>query len=166
MKKIICFALLILSASALLAQAPAKLPSATVKTLGGKKVNMADIQNDGKPIVIIFWATWCHHTIDGMDEIAEYFDDWVDETGVKIIAVSTDDTRSLNKVGPMVNVKGWEYDFYTDENGQFQRQMNVTSAPFVIVLDGNMTSIWQKQGFAIGDSELILSQITKALEDE
>ena len=50
------FALL---ASGFAQQEAATLPSVNLKTLDGKKFNTADISNDGKPIIICFFATWC-----------------------------------------------------------------------------------------------------------
>jgi len=38
-----------------------KLPSIEVKTLEGETFNTADISNDGKPIILSFWALWCKH---------------------------------------------------------------------------------------------------------
>ena len=31
----------------------------TLKTVDGTSVQSSVIQNDGKPVVISFWATWC-----------------------------------------------------------------------------------------------------------
>ena len=85
-----------------------KLPSVNVKTLDGKTINTADISNNGKPIIMSFWALWCKPCINELTTIAEVYDEWVEETGVKVIAVSIDDSRSSSKVGPTVNGKGWE----------------------------------------------------------
>lgn len=35
------------------------LPSVDVKTLDGSNINITALENDGNPIVISFWATWC-----------------------------------------------------------------------------------------------------------
>ena len=39
--------------------AVSELPAVTLKAINGKTVNTAQLSNDGKPIIISFFATWC-----------------------------------------------------------------------------------------------------------
>ena len=39
--------------------ANAELPSVTLKDINGKTVNTAELSNDGKPMIISFFALWC-----------------------------------------------------------------------------------------------------------
>ena len=94
-----------------------KIPSVNVKTLDGRTINTSGISNEGKPIIISFWATWCKPCIRELDAIADVYEDWVEETGVQLIAVSIDDTRNTAKVSPFINGKGWEYKTLLDPNG-------------------------------------------------
>ncbi|HXU26629.1 MAG TPA: redoxin domain-containing protein, partial [Bacteroidia bacterium] len=36
-----------------------KIPVVTIKNLDGSKVSTSTFTNNGKPIIISFWATWC-----------------------------------------------------------------------------------------------------------
>ena len=66
--------------------------------------------------------------------IADVYDDWKDETGVKIYAVSIDDSRSSAKVSPLVNGNAWEYEVLLDENQDFKRALNVNDIPHTFIL--------------------------------
>jgi len=85
-----------------------KLPAVDVKTLTGESMNTSKFSNDGKVIVIDFWATWCKPCIEELNLLHESYADWKKETGVKIITVSVDDARTMARVAPFVNGKGWD----------------------------------------------------------
>jgi cytochrome c biogenesis protein CcmG/thiol:disulfide interchange protein DsbE len=123
-----------------------KLPSVQVKTLDGKMINTADFKNDGKPMIIDFWATWCAPCKKELNEIAEVYDDWQKETGVKLIAISIDDQRNSPKVQPYVDSKAWDYEVYLDENQDFKRALNVNNVPQTFVINGNGEIVWSVQG--------------------
>ena len=51
-------------------------------------------------VVLSFWATWCVPCINELDAISEVYEEWVDETQVKLIAIATDDTRTKKRIRP------------------------------------------------------------------
>ncbi len=138
------------------------LPSVTLKTLNGENVNTATLSNNGKPMIISFWALWCKPCIKELTTIADVYDEWVEETGVKLVAVSIDDARSSARVKPMVEGKGWEYEVLLDPNGDFKRAMNITVIPHTFLVDGNGKVVWQHASFSEG-SELELLELVRKL---
>lgn len=139
-----------------------KLPSVTVKTLDGKSITTDQLSNDGKPMIISFWALWCKPCIKELTTIAEVYPDWVAETGVKIVAVSIDDARSSARVKPFAEGKGWEYEILLDPNGDFKRAMNVNLIPHTFVVNGQGEIVWQHTSFTEG-GELELIEIIRKL---
>jgi len=168
MKKIAAFAILFLSA--ILTQAQDKilfqqLPAADVKLMNGERVNTSTFSNDGKPIIIDFWATWCKPCIEELNSIHDLYPDWQKETGVKMIIISVDDAKTMTRVAPFVNGKGWNYESYVDPNGDFKRGMNVNMPPHTFVLNGKGEVVWQHVGFAEGN-EVELYEVVKKLAEE
>ena len=106
----------IISTSLIAQESGRKIPAVDVKKLDQTTFNTGDISNDGKPIIINFWATWCSPCKRELNTIAEVYEDWQEETGVKIVAISIDDTRNVPKVEPYVNGQAWEYEVYIDPN--------------------------------------------------
>lgn len=146
MKKLLAIAVALLSVVAMRAE----LPSVQLQDINGKTVNTAEISNDGKPIIISFWATWCKPCLRELKAIHEVYPDWQDETGVKMIIVSIDQAQDANKVKPLVDGFGWEYDVLLDPNGDFKRAMNVQMVPHVFVLDGKGNVIHNHAGYTDG----------------
>ncbi|MCD4683739.1 MAG: TlpA family protein disulfide reductase [Bacteroidales bacterium] len=143
-----------------------KLPSIIVKSMDGRPFNTADLSNDGNPFIITFWATWCKPCIKEHDAINDVYGDWVDETGVKMFAVSIDNARSSKRVLPTINGKGWEFDILLDENSDFKRAMNVNVPPHTFIVNGEGLIVWQHVGYLDGDEEEYIEIIEKIIAGE
>jgi thiol-disulfide isomerase/thioredoxin len=138
------------------------LPHVDVKKSTGEMVNTSTFENDGKPIVIDFWATWCKPCIEELNAIHEVYEDWQKETGVKVIIISVDDARTMQRVAPFINARNWTYESYVDPNGDFKREMNVNMPPQTFVLNANKEIVWQHVGFSPGDEDELLEAVKKA----
>ena len=149
MKKILLFAVML--AFAMLAQA--QLPNVKLQDVNGNTVQTGTISNDGKPIVISFFATWCKPCLRELKAIHEVYPDWQDETGVKMYIVSIDQAQDANKVKPLVDGFGWEYEVLLDPNGDFKRAMNVQNVPHVFVLDGKGKIVYSHAGYVDGGEQ-------------
>ena len=137
------------------------LPNVDVKKIDGSSFNFKNIDNNGNPIVISFWATWCKPCTKELNNIAELYEDWQDETNVKLVAVSIDDRRSQSKVAPYVNSSAWEYEIYIDSNSDLKRAMGVSTVPHTFLLDKNKQIIWQHRGYVEGDEYELFDEILK-----
>ena len=135
------------------------LPSVLVKTLEGNSFNIQNISNKNNPIVISFWATWCKPCKKELNNIAEVYEEWQDETNVKLIAISIDDARSVSKVAPYVNASDWEYEIYLDSNGDLKRAFGVSTVPHTFLLNNKKQIIWQHKGYIDGDEEKLFEKI-------
>jgi cytochrome c biogenesis protein CcmG, thiol:disulfide interchange protein DsbE len=142
------------------------IPVAEVKNLEGKSISTGTFSNNEKPIVISFWATWCKPCVNELMAIADNYADWQKETGVKLIAISVDDSRNMSKVAPFVNGKNWEYEVYIDPNGDFKRAMNVNNVPHTFLVNGKGEIVWQHNSYSPGDEEKLYENIKKVIAGE
>ena len=141
------------------------LPSVDIKTLDGKTFNTTNIQNDGKPILISLWATWCKPCIAELMAINDLYDEWQEETGVVLYAISIDDSKTAAKVAPFVNGKGWDYIVLQDINWDFKRAMNVVDVPFLCLLNGNGEIVWSHTSYAPGSEKEVYELVKKVISD-
>ncbi len=136
-----------------------EFPAIDIKMVDGRNFNTGEIENDGNPIIISFWATWCKPCVKELSTIADEYADWQEETGVKLVAISIDDARNMQKVAPFVNGHGWEYEVYVDPNGDMRRAMNVNAVPHTFLLNGNKEVVYSHNSYSPGDEEELYKKI-------
>ncbi len=136
-----------------------KLPNIVLKDMNGKSVNLSQLTNNGKPIVINFWATWCGPCKRELEAIHEVYESWVEETGVTLYAVSIDDQRNVDKVKPYANAQQWAFEVLLDTNGDLKRAMGVNNVPFTFLVDGQGKIVWKHNNYNPGDEEELLHKI-------
>ena len=160
MKRVVFLLLLFASWSALSAQ----LPAVSLKTMNGQSVRTDTLSNGGKPFVIDFFATWCKPCIRELDAISEVYPDWQEETGVRFIAVSIDRAQDIQKVRPLVNNHGWEYDVLLDPNSDLRRALSIQNIPFVLVIDGQGRIAYKHDGYTDGEETELIEEIRKLVQ--
>lgn len=142
------------------------LPSVKLLSLNGESFSTDSIINSGKPIIISFWATWCKPCMKELNSIADVYEEWQEETGVILVAVSIDDSRTTNQVSSVVKGKAWPYLVLRDPNADFKRAMNVNQVPHTFILDGKRNIVWQHTTFAEGGELLLIDIVKKVAKGE
>lgn len=146
--------------------AVAQLPSIKLKNIEGQSVNTATLSNDGKPFIISFFASWCKPCLRELKAINEVYEDWQIETGVKLIAVSIDEGQNSQKVKPLVNSLGWEYEVLLDPNSDFSRALGVSMIPHAFIINGKGEIVEQHRGYTEGGEEKLIAKVKELLSYE
>ena len=134
----------------------AQLPKVILRDISGKTISTDTLNNGGKPFIIDFFATWCKPCNRELDAIHEVYEEWVEETGVKLYAVSIDVAQNINKVKPLVDNHGWEYDVLLDPNSDLRRTLGIQMIPYTLICDGKGNIVYKHNGYTDGaESELI-----------
>jgi len=142
------------------------IPAIPIQDLSGKTLDATTINNEGQPMVISFWATWCKPCVRELNTLSDLYVDWQDETGVKIVAISIDDSRNSARVKPFVASQGWEYEVYLDANSELRRALNVNNIPHTFLLNGNGEIVWQHNGYMPGDEDHLYELIARLARGE
>ena len=141
------------------------LPEVQVMTLDGDKKYLTEHAKNGKVSILSFWATWCSPCKKELDAISEIYEEWQEEFDVELIAISVDNSRSMAKVGPMVEQKGWDYTIYLDPNQELQKSLNFRVVPQTFVLDKQGNISYSHSGYVPGDEyelEEVIAKLAKS----
>lgn len=139
------------------------IPNVPVKTLGGGSVYVKELA-DSNISIISFWATWCKPCVSELSAISEVYEDWQEEIGVILYAVSVDDSRTSGNVYPLVYGKNWPFVVLLDNNQEFKRAMNVGQIPKMFIVYNGIV-VYDHEGYMVGD-EVEVYKVIKELKDK
>lgn len=144
--------------------AVAQLPAVRLKDIGGREVKADTLANGGRPFIVSFFATWCKPCLRELAAIHEVYADWQEETGVRLVAVSIDEAQNMQRVKPLVDAAGWDYDVLLDPNSDLRRAMGVGSIPHVFVFDGQGKVALSHSGYADGGEEELIETVRALIQ--
>jgi len=144
------------------AQSTDELPVEILKDFDGNSAPKTLLNNDGKPVILSFWATWCAPCLQELKSIQAIYGDWQKESGVKLIAVSIDRERQLPRVKALVEKSKWPFEVYIDSDGEFRTALNVVNIPHTFVLDGDGNVIYQSTSYSPGDEQKLYEKVKTA----
>jgi thiol-disulfide isomerase/thioredoxin len=152
---------LLLAAASGAADAP-RAPQWKLRCADGSEFSLHDALAEG-PVLVSFWALWCApclKELPHLDEIAR-------ETAgrLSVVAVNIDNSRSVAKVRPFLNTKGYKFIVPLDTAGDVQRQLQIGSAvPFVVLYERDGRERFRRVGYREGDEATLRKEISALLD--
>jgi len=143
----------------ILPEAYSQLPVLKLKDISGKTVDVSRLTENGKPVIISFFATWCKPCMNELNAIHEVYPDWQKETGVTLFIVSIDKAQDISKVKPLVDSNEWEYEVLLDPTGQLKKQMNVNTIPHIFIVDPKGKIVYNHSGYTQGSETVLLNKL-------
>jgi thiol-disulfide isomerase/thioredoxin len=135
-----------------------ELPNVSLKTLDGADTTIIKEASKDNVVIVSLWATWCVPCIKELDAISEVYEDWQDETNVELLAVSVDDSRTVKRVKPLINGKGWEYDILLDTNNDLKRALGASTVPLTLLIK-NGKIVYRHSGYTPGSENELYEKI-------
>ncbi len=117
------------------------VPDFTLKNLDGQKVSLSDYA--GKPIVMIFWATWCPYCEEEVSALKSVYQDYQSQ-GLVVLAVNSGDSASeVKKYQASHQIT---YPILLDSNKKVSRTFQVVGVPFYYLINADGKIIYAASG--------------------
>jgi cytochrome c biogenesis protein CcmG, thiol:disulfide interchange protein DsbE len=117
------------------------------------------------PVVVSFWATWCKPCLRELPHLDKLQKAYPEQ--LTVLAVNVDDTRSVNKVRPLIKSKRYGLRIPLDTSGDIRRLLQIgNSVPYLIVYDRDGTEVYRHMGYKDGDEKELEAIVAKLLKAE
>ena len=110
-----------------------RLPDFNLKTLFGQKVMSAKIRGD-KPVLLIFWATWCQSCRNEVPELKTLFSLYQPK-GVQFLAINTGISDPPSRVRSFIRKHNIRYPVALDKNQALINKFDIVAIPMIIIAD-------------------------------
>lgn len=118
-----------------------------------------------KPMLLSFWATWCHFCREEMPVFESLYREY--EGRVEFAAINLTHLDSVKSVEEYVQEQDLSLPVYLDKDGEVTGQFQVVSTPTVVLLDQDGKVVYRKVGAGGKDSEKALKQqLDKILSEQ
>ncbi|HEY3875752.1 MAG TPA: TlpA disulfide reductase family protein [Candidatus Kapabacteria bacterium] len=135
----------------------------TVKTVKGDEVSFKDFLGKG-PLLVNFWALWCEPCKQEMKAFKVLSDKFKAE-GVSMVAVNTDQVRSVAKVRAWVTTQRLDFPVLLDPDGDIARDIfSMESLPYSLILMPDGTVYKKHIGYTAGDEKETEKEIVELID--
>ena len=113
-------------------------PDFTIMDLDGSMVSLSDRLEDGKPIVLNFWATWCGPCTSELPAFNKAAADYADEITFMMINLTDGQVETVPGVREFLTENGYSLPVYFDKKGSASGPYGASSIPltYFITSDG------------------------------
>ena len=141
----------------------ASLPSVDIYTLDGSRLNASTLQNDGMPMILVFFKTSDYKCRENLFDICEAYENELTGRGVKLVAICIDCIGKTEHVKPFVLGHDLKAEVYVDKNGNLKRAMGVSDAPYTILYDQRMQIFCEYPGYCGAAGDLVCEKMKGCL---
>ena len=139
-----------------------ELPLAQLQSLGNPATHSAKFR--GKPMLLQFWASWCHSCSSIMFDLDELL---VQYPNTDYLAVSLDDERddALQYIQKHALYKKYNNQYFIDSDKLLSTTLGIETVPTVILLDADGNEVVRRSGHLNGTDLLHLSTGMKRITE-
>ena len=144
-------------------QSGQKAPDFTLPDLDGNYVTLSKVIGDG-PVYINFWATWCGPCKKEIPDLINLYNKYKDR-GFKVLAISTDGSRTVGKVRSFVEDRQMNFTILLDSNGEvFARKYAGRGIPYGFLLDNDGNIVHFVTGYMPGIEKTLTEKMAPYLK--
>jgi cytochrome c biogenesis protein CcmG, thiol:disulfide interchange protein DsbE len=135
-------------------------PNFKLENIESEVIELNDYVGKG-PVLLCFWSSCCKSAVAQIEEFSFLYDKYKYD-GFVMLAIATDDEKTVAKVKPFVKIKKYGFPVLYDTDGAVSRSYYAVDNPFSVLINKSGKIIYSRTGFMKGD-EIELQKIIQNL---
>lgn len=116
------------------------------------------------PVLLCFWSSCCKSAVMQIEAFSSLYKKYKDKHFI-MLAIATDDEKTVAKVKPYVKSKNFKFPVLYDTDGNVARTYYVFDVPLSVLIDLNGKVVHSHQGYMKGDEIELENLIIGLLKD-
>ena len=130
-------------------------PPFILETLAGQRVDLTQVAQEKKVVVVNFWATWCGPCKIEMPQLQQLFEEYGSE-GLEILAITKEEREVVEE---FLRERPYSFPILLDPGGEVTERYGIEALPTTIIVDESGKVIRSR----IGVDPLLERQIIRFL---
>jgi peroxiredoxin len=144
------FALLLAGA----AQAAQKAADFELKDTAGKSVELSDLLDDSKLLLIDFWQVGCKPCNELVAHLQDYYDEY-QEDGLEVVIISRDTALTVGQVAPYFKSNDYSFRILLDTDLEVSKDYGVKASPATFIIQPDGTLLYRHFAYKTGQEKEI-----------
>jgi peroxiredoxin len=103
-----------------------------------------------EPILLCFWSSCCKSAVAQVEAFSKLYNDYK-ESGFTMLAIATDDEKTVAKVKPYAKSKNYKFQVLYDTDGSVARVYYANDVPFYVMINESGKIVYSHRGYMKGD---------------
>ena len=138
-------------------------PNFELEDISGSIFELNEIIGKG-PIILSFFASICKPCRDQTNAFSKIYDEYK-EKGLTLIAIATDDVKTVAKVKPFIKSMGYDFTVLYDTEGGVSRLYYAQLVPFSVLINQEGLIIYSHMGYMRGNEIELAGKIKNLLNE-
>jgi hypothetical protein len=136
------------------------LSSAMLKPMRGPVGSFESFTKKDSLILVCFWSINSEETTNELNAINAHFENWKQSVKFKLMAVSVDEGKLVNRVRPTAIMNGWTFEVFVDTNGDLRKALGSNNLPQSFIIK-NGRVVYQQSGYDAGTENYLFQKIVQ-----
>jgi cytochrome c biogenesis protein CcmG, thiol:disulfide interchange protein DsbE len=124
-------------------------PNFKLENLDREIIELKNLIGSG-PILLCFWSSCCKSAVAQVEAFSVLYEKYKDD-GFIMLAVATDDEKTVAKVKPVAKSKKFDFPVLYDTDGSVARIYYAYDMPFDVLIDTQGKIVYTHLGYMKGD---------------